>query len=61
MKEAQNRYKSYIDKRRRPLEFEVGDHVFLKVYTTKGVVRFSTKRKLDQDTVHMKFRRKLDQ
>ena len=29
MKAAQDRYKSYADQRRRPLEFEVGDHVFL--------------------------------
>ena len=28
---AHSRQKSYIDRRRRPLEFEVGDHVFLKV------------------------------
>ena len=28
---AQIKQKSYADKRRRPLEFEVGDHVFLKV------------------------------
>ena len=28
---AQSRRKSYVDVRRRPLEFEVGDHVFLKV------------------------------
>ena len=28
---AQSRQKSYADKRHRPLEFEVGDHVFLKV------------------------------
>ena len=27
---AQSRQKSYADRRRRPLEFEVGDHVFLK-------------------------------
>ena len=26
---AQSRQKSYVEKRRRPLEFEVGDHVFL--------------------------------
>jgi co-chaperonin GroES (HSP10) len=25
---AQSRQKSYTDKRRRPLEFEVGDHVY---------------------------------
>ena len=28
---AKSRQKSYADRRRRPLEFEVGDHVFLKV------------------------------
>ena len=28
---AQSRKKNYADKRRRPLKFEVGDHVFLKV------------------------------
>ena len=28
---AQSRKKNYADKRRRPLEFDVGDHVFLKV------------------------------
>ena len=28
---AQSRWRSYVDKQRRPLEFEVGDHVFLKV------------------------------
>ena len=37
---AQSRQKSYADKRLRPLEFEVGDHVFLKVMPKKGVVRF---------------------
>ena len=28
---AQSRQKSYADKRRRPIEFEVGDYVYLKV------------------------------
>ena len=28
---TQSQQKSYADKNRRPLEFEVGDHVFLKV------------------------------
>ena len=28
---AQSQQKSYGDRRRRPLEFEAGDHVFLKV------------------------------
>ena len=32
--------KSYADRGRRPLEFEVGDHVFLKVMLKRGVVRF---------------------
>ena len=36
----QSRQKSYADVRRRPLEFEVGDHVFLKVMPKRGVVRF---------------------
>ena len=29
-----------VDRRCRPLEFEVGDHVFLKVIPKRGVVRF---------------------
>ena len=37
---AQSRQKSYADVRRRPLEFEVEDHVFLKVMPKRGVVRF---------------------
>ena len=37
---AQSRHKSYADVRRRPLEFEVGDHVFLKVMPKRGVVMF---------------------
>ena len=32
--------------RRRPLEFEVRDHVFLKVMPKRGVVRFSKHGKL---------------
>ena len=43
---AQIRQKSYADVRRRPLEFEVGDHVFLKVIPKKGVVRFGKRGKL---------------
>ena len=43
---AQSRQKSYADKRRQPLEFEVGDHVFLKVMPKKGVVRFDKRGKL---------------
>ena len=43
---AQSRQKSYADGRRRPLEFEVGDHVFLKVMPKKGVVKFGKRGKL---------------
>jgi hypothetical protein len=43
---AQSRQKSYADKRRSPLEFEVGDHVYLWVSPMKGVWRFGIKEKL---------------
>ena len=43
---AQSRQKSYVDVRRRPLEFEVGDHVFLKVMPKRGVVKFGKRGKL---------------
>ena len=37
---ALSQKKSYADVRRRPLEFEVGDHVLLKVMPKRSVVRF---------------------
>ncbi|TYK27113.1 hypothetical protein E5676_scaffold478G00020 [Cucumis melo var. makuwa] len=43
---AQSRQKSYADERRKDLEFEVGDMVFLKVAPMKGVLRFEKKGKL---------------
>ena len=43
---AQSRQKSYADKRRRPIEFEVGDYVYLKVSPMKKVQWFWVKRKL---------------
>jgi hypothetical protein len=46
LKIAQDRQKSYADKRRRDLEFEVGDRVFIRVSPWKGVVRFKGKKKL---------------
>ena len=42
----QSRQKRYADRRRRPLEFEVGDHVFLKVMPKRGVFRFGKRGKL---------------
>ncbi|GKG50378.1 hypothetical protein Tco_0521478, partial [Tanacetum coccineum] len=40
LKEAQTRQKSYADRHRRALEFQPGEHVFLKVSPTRGVRRF---------------------
>ncbi|GKF97583.1 hypothetical protein Tco_0293404 [Tanacetum coccineum] len=39
LKAAPDRQKSYTDKRRKPLEFSVGDYVLLKVSPWNGVVR----------------------
>lgn len=46
MKASQSRQKSYADKRRRPLEFEAGDYVFIRVATTTGVGRALRAKKL---------------
>ena len=46
MKTAQTRQKSYADTKRKDLEFEVGDKVFLRVSPIKGVMRFGRKGKL---------------
>ncbi|KAL4020418.1 hypothetical protein IC575_019194 [Cucumis melo] len=46
MHTAQSRQKSYADVRRKDLEFEVGDKVFLKVAPMRGVVRFERREKL---------------
>ena len=43
---ARDRQKKYADKRRRPLEFAVGDTVLLKVSPWKGVIRFEKRCKL---------------
>ena len=43
---AYSRQKSYADIRRRPLEFEAGDHVFLMVVPKRGVIRFEKRGKL---------------
>ncbi|GKC67609.1 hypothetical protein Tco_1100207, partial [Tanacetum coccineum] len=46
LKAARDRQKSYADNRRKPLEFEVGDRVMLKVSPWKGAIRFGKKGKL---------------
>jgi hypothetical protein len=43
---AQTWKKSYADNRRRPLEFEEGDHVYLKMSPLCGMRRFKVKGKL---------------
>ncbi|GJS82887.1 putative reverse transcriptase domain-containing protein [Tanacetum coccineum] len=47
MQAAQDRQKSYADQKRKPMEFEVGDRVMLKVSPWKGVVRFGKWGKLN--------------
>ncbi|GJZ99055.1 putative reverse transcriptase domain-containing protein [Tanacetum coccineum] len=46
LKAARDRQKSYADNRRKPLEFEVGDQVLLKVSPWKGTIRFGKEGKL---------------
>ncbi|GJU59836.1 putative RNA-directed DNA polymerase [Tanacetum coccineum] len=49
LKEAQTHQKSYANRHRRVLEFQPGEHVFLKVSPTRGVRRFGIKGKLSLD------------
>ncbi|GKA53615.1 hypothetical protein Tco_0746930 [Tanacetum coccineum] len=44
---ARDRQKSYADVRQKPLEFQVGDKVMLKVSSWKGVIRFGKRGKLN--------------
>ncbi|GJV13227.1 putative reverse transcriptase domain-containing protein [Tanacetum coccineum] len=44
---AHDRQKSYADVRQKPLEFQVGDKVMLKVSLWKGVIRFGKRGKLN--------------
>ncbi|GJV20819.1 hypothetical protein Tco_1369839 [Tanacetum coccineum] len=44
---ARDRQRSYTDRRHKPLEFEVGDKVMLKVSPWKGVIRFGKRGKLN--------------
>nr|GFB32992.1 putative reverse transcriptase domain-containing protein [Tanacetum cinerariifolium] len=47
MQAARDRQKSYADLKRKPMEFQVGDKVMLKVSPWKGVVRFGKRWKLN--------------
>ncbi|GJR77647.1 putative reverse transcriptase domain-containing protein [Tanacetum coccineum] len=44
---TRDRQKSYADRRRKPLEFQAGDNVMLKVLPWKGVIRFGKRGKLN--------------
>ncbi|KAI3715505.1 hypothetical protein L6452_22489 [Arctium lappa] len=46
LKVAQDRQKSYADKKKRPMEFQVGDRVLLKVSPWKGIIRLGKRGKL---------------
>jgi hypothetical protein len=46
MAAAQSRQKNYADHHRKPIKFEVGDFVYLKISPMKSVKRFGVKRKL---------------
>ncbi|KAK1660203.1 hypothetical protein QYE76_048362 [Lolium multiflorum] len=46
LKTAQSRQKSYADKRRREMTFEIGDFVYLKVSPLEGMQRFQLKGQL---------------
>ncbi|GKC74469.1 putative reverse transcriptase domain-containing protein [Tanacetum coccineum] len=47
MQTARDRQKSYADRKRKPMDFQVGDKVMLKVSPWKGVVRFGKRGKLN--------------
>ncbi|GKC53243.1 putative reverse transcriptase domain-containing protein, partial [Tanacetum coccineum] len=47
MQAARDRQKSYADLKRKPMEFQVGDKVMVKVSPWKGVVRFGKQGKLN--------------
>jgi hypothetical protein len=46
MAATQSRQKSYADRRRKPIEFVVGDFIYLKISPMKSVKRFGVKQKL---------------
>nr|GFB68912.1 reverse transcriptase domain-containing protein [Tanacetum cinerariifolium] len=52
MQAAHDRQKSYVDLKRKTMEFQVGDKVMLKVSPWKGVVRFGKQGKLNPRVHH---------
>ncbi|KAI3787749.1 hypothetical protein L2E82_00138 [Cichorium intybus] len=58
MRVAQQRQKQYVDKRRKPLEFQVGDMVMLKVSPWKGIIRFGKRGKGIHNVFHISHLRK---
>ena len=46
LKAAQDRQKKYADEHRKKKDFEIGEHIFLKVSPWKGKIRFGMKGKL---------------
>ncbi|XP_057755707.1 uncharacterized protein LOC130974885 [Arachis stenosperma] len=50
---AQSRQKNYTDQRQKPLEFEEGDHAFLKVTPTTGVDRAIKTKKLNPQYISL--------
>jgi hypothetical protein len=46
LKAVKSRQETYANKRCRPLEFDVGNHVYLRVSPMKGIKRFGVKGKL---------------
>ncbi|GJZ23841.1 hypothetical protein Tco_0561300 [Tanacetum coccineum] len=61
MQVTRDRQKSYTDLKRKPMEFQVGNKVMLKVSPWKGVVRFGKRGKLNtrvHNTFHVSNLRK---
>ncbi|GKC69719.1 hypothetical protein Tco_1115602, partial [Tanacetum coccineum] len=53
MQDARDRQRSYANVRRKPLEFQVGDRVMLKVSPRKGVIRFGNEESLIPGTLDL--------
>nr|GEV43640.1 putative reverse transcriptase domain-containing protein [Tanacetum cinerariifolium] len=49
---ARDRQRSYANVRRKPLEFQAGDRVMLKISPRKGIIRFGKRGKLNPRNVH---------